>query len=113
MKAAMKKMGMQQEEIDADEVIIKLSGGEKEIVIRDPSVAKIVAMGQESFQISGEHEERTRETESTQEFNEEDVKTITEQTNVSETEAKAALAKVNGDLAAAILFLNEKESKEQ
>ncbi len=110
MKAAMKKLGMQQQQIDADEVVIRLKGGGQEIVITNPSVAKVTMMGQETFQITGEHSERAAQSQQQQPpFTDDDVKTVVEQANASEAEAKAALAKVNGDIAAAILFLNEKQ----
>ena len=56
IEAAMKKMGVKQEEIDAKEVIIKLE--DKELVIKNPNVSRVEMMGQETFQISGEIEER-------------------------------------------------------
>tara|TARA_Y100000034_G_C6801567_1_gene359568 strand:- start:102 stop:425 length:324 start_codon:yes stop_codon:yes gene_type:complete len=97
MEKMMKQLGMKQEEIDANEVIIKCS--DKEIVVRNPQVSKVNMMGQETLQISGDMEERELEV-----FNEEDVKTVSEQANVSEDEAKAAL-KETGDIAEAILKL--------
>lgn len=110
MEAAMRKLGVQQQNVDAEEVIIRLKGGSKEIVITNPSVAKVAMMGQETFQIAGDYNERPSQQQQLQQqlFNEADVKTVVEQTGVSEAEAKAALAKVNGDLAAAILFIGEK-----
>ncbi len=113
MEAAMKKLGVQQQEVEAEEVVIKLKGGSTEIAIKNPSVTKVTMMGQETFQIAGEHSERQSQSSQPQQqplFNDEDVKTVVEQTGKTEAEAKAALAKVNGDLAAAILFINE-ESK--
>ncbi len=110
MEAAMRKLGVQQREVDAEEVVIRLKGGGSEIVIANPSVTKVSMMGQETFQIAGEHSERPRQQPSQLQqplFNDEDVKTVVEQTGKSEAEAKAALAKVNGDLAAAILFISE------
>lgn len=107
MKAAMKKLGVQQQQIDADEVVIKLKGGSSEIVIANPSVAKVTMMGQETFQITGEYSERASKPQ--QLFNDDDVRTVVEQAQVSEAEARDALAKVSGDIAAAILFLNEKK----
>lgn len=101
MKQAMKKMGMQQEDIEATEVIIKTP--DKEIIIRNPQVAKVKMMGQESFQITGDVEEREQQV-----FTEEDVKTVAQQASVSEDEARAALEKSNGDLAAAILGLRKR-----
>lgn len=111
MEAAMKKLGVKQQQIDAEEVVIKLSGGNSEIVIKSPSVTKVEMMGQETFQIVGEYTERAQPSHQPQLFNDADVKTVVEQTGASEAEAKAALAGVNGDLAAAILFLNEKKQE--
>ena len=100
LKQAMKKMGMKQEDIDASEVIIKFS--DKEIVIRNPQVARINMMGQENFQISGDVEERSLES-----FTEDDVETVKSQTGKSEEEVRQALEETNGDLAEAILKLKE------
>lgn len=110
MEAAMKKLGVQQSQLEAEEVVIKLKAG-SEIVVSNPSVTKVTMMGQENFQISGEYSERAQQPQSQQLpqlFNDEDVKTVAGQAGCSDAEAKAALAKVNGDLAAAILFINEK-----
>jgi len=54
-KAMMRKMGIRQEEIDAELVIIKAH--DKDFVIRNPQVSRVNMMGQETFQISGEIEE--------------------------------------------------------
>ena len=98
MQAVMKKMGISQDEINAEEVIIKKIEGD-EIIIKNPSVMKIKMQGQESFQISGEILERLGSSE-------EDIKTIMEKTNATEQQAKAALEKT-GDLAEAILELSQ------
>lgn len=96
VKQAMKKMGIKEEPIDAIEVIIKTEG--KEIVIKNPQVSKVLMMGQETFQISGDIEEFESN-------NEEDIKTIMSQANCSEEEARNALKKADGDIAKAILDL--------
>lgn len=93
LKQAMKRMNIKQEEIEAKEVIIKCK--DKNIVIRNPKVSKVNVMGQESLQITGNMEEESGE----------DIKIIMEQTNCSEEEAKKALEKADGDLAASILAL--------
>jgi len=103
LQKAMKKMGVKQEQIDAEEVIIKTS--DKELVIRNPEVSKINMMGQESLQITGDIEERKLE-----KFDDNDVKTVMEQANCSEEEAKEALKKEGGDLAAAIIDLNHNKT---
>lgn len=110
MEAAMRKLGVQQLNVDAEEVVIRLKGNGKEIVIANPSVTKVSMMGQETFQVAGELSERPQQSRQQQQlFSDEDVRTVVAQADVSDAEAKAALAKVNGDLAAAILFLNEKK----
>jgi nascent polypeptide-associated complex subunit alpha len=98
VKQAMKKMGMTQEDIPATEVIIKTK--EKNLIIKNPNVQKIVMMGEQSFQITGEVEEESP-------ICEEDIKTIMEQTSCSKDKAISALEKSNGDLAKAILDLQE------
>lgn len=96
VKQAMKKMGVKETQIDATEVIIKTN--DKDLVIKNPQVSKVLMMGQETFQISGD----VQEIENT---NEEDIKTIMEQANCSEQEATTALKKADGDLAKAIMDL--------
>ena len=103
MQQMMKKMGIQQVDIPATEVIIKSEG--KEIVITNPSVAKVNMMGQETFQISGEVNEREESSEP--EISEDDVKTVVDQTGAPEEKAKQALEESGGDIAAAILALKE------
>ena len=99
MQAVMKQMGIAQEEIPTEKVIIEKSDGNK-IIISEPSVTKIKMQGQETFQIAGEISEQAEE----QEISEEDIKTIIEKTGVSEEKAKETLEKT-GDMAEAILEL--------
>ena len=103
LQKAMKKMGVKQETIDAEEVIIKTK--DKELLIRNPEVSKINMMGQVSIQVIGDIEER-----SLKKFNDNDIKTVMEQTNCSEEEAKKALEKRGGDLVAAIIDLNNNKT---
>ena len=98
---AMKKMGIQQEELEAHQVIIKLA--DKELVFSDPNVVKVNAMGQMTYQITGTPEERPRETP----ISEDDVDTVMGQTKVDREQALAAIRKHRGDLAASILELNK------
>ncbi len=104
MKQAMKRMGVQQEEIPASQVIIKLE--DKQIVLDNPSVQKVNMMGQSSYQISGE--EKHEEYDNTPEISEEDIETVMEQAGVSKEEALKALEENEGDLAQAIVSLSEK-----
>jgi len=93
----LKQLGMKQEEIDAEEVIIKCS--DKSIVIRNPSVTKINFQGNDMFQISGKAIEESLE----EGLSEEDIKTVMEKAKVSEEKAREALEKSGGDIARAII----------
>jgi nascent polypeptide-associated complex subunit alpha len=101
MRMAMKRLGIQQEEIEAEEVIIRLKG--KEIVISRPQVSKVNMMGQETYQVTGEASERSLSAEP--EIDEEDIKTVADSAGVSEEEAMDAIKEAGGDLAKAILNL--------
>ena len=98
VKMMMKRMGLQQTEIDAEEVIIRTP--EKEISIQNPSVSKIDIGGQETYQIVGHAVERVYS-----QTSEEDIQTVMEQTQVTREEAERALRESSGDLAEAILKL--------
>ena len=99
MQQAMKRMGVQQQEIDASEVVIKTR--EKTLIISNPNVIKVNMMGQESFQITGEVSEQNYEPE----ISEDDINTVVKQADVSKKEATNALEETNGDIAEAILKL--------
>lgn len=103
MQQMMKRMGIQQVDIPATEVIIKTT--DSEIIVTNPQVAKVNMMGQETLQITGELHER--ELSSEPDINDDDIKTVMEQSNVSEEEAKAAIEENGGDLAAAIMSLQK------
>lgn len=101
MQAAMRQMGIAQEEISANRVVIETD--EKNIIINQPSVVKIKMQGQTSFQISGDViEEDIKEENSS----EEDLEMIMEKTGCSKEKAKEALEKSGGDLTEAILSLS-------
>ena len=97
LKQAMKKMGVKQEEIEATQVIIKTPS--KNLIINNPHIQKVSMMGEESLQITGAIEEEI--------ISEDDIKTVSEQANVSKEKAREALKKYNGDLAEAILSLKK------
>ena len=101
MQQMMKQMGIQQVEIPATEVIIRTA--EKDLIISHPSVQKVNMMGQETFQISGEVQEQ--EQSSSPEISDEDIKTVMEQAKVDRETALKAIDDANGDLAEAILML--------
>ncbi len=101
MNAIMKQMGISQQEIDAQKVIIEKTDGSK-ITIENPSVQKIKMQGQETFQIAGEISEEEGEA-----FSEDDIKMVVEKTGCTHDQAKKVLEQTKGDIAEAILELSE------
>ena len=101
MQKMMRHMGVQQEDIEATEVIIRCQ--DKDLIFSSPGVAKVNMMGQVSYQITGEPEEVPHD--STPDINEEDIQTIIDQTSKTPEEARKALEATKGDLAEAILNL--------
>ena len=104
MERQMKKMGMKMEELEgAREVIIRFD--EKELIIDNPSVSLMNVMGQETYQIDGKAREVELEYEI--EIPEEDIEMVANSAGVSKDDAKAALEECKGDLAEAIMKLNQ------
>lgn len=103
MKQAMKKMGIKQEEVDAEEVIIRCK--DKDIVISDPNVTKVNMSGQKTYQVMGEEEERSRD--NTPDVSEDDINTVMKQADVSKEEAEKAIKEANYDLAEAVMSLQK------
>ena len=103
MAQMMKRMGVQQTEIPATEVIIRTP--DKELVILDPQVSKVNMMGQETIQIIGDIHEREKTSEV--EISEDDIQTVMDQAGVSRETAETALKAANGDLAQAIMDLQQ------
>ena len=101
MQKAMRRLGIKQEEIAAREVIIRTD--DKEIVIANPQVSKVNMMGQETYQVVGEAEEHQISSEA--EINDDDVKTVVEQTGATEEKAREAIEENGHDLAKAIISL--------
>lgn len=95
----MKKMGIQQEEIDATEVIIRTTEGD--IIIKNPQVSKVNMMGQTTYQVVGKEEMASSE------ISDDDVDLVADQAGVSKEFAKAALEDANGDIAKAITLLKK------
>lgn len=106
MQKAMKKLGIKQEEIDAELVIIKTAG--KDLVIKNPQVTMVNMMGQETIQVIGDITEVDRNEKA--ELDEDDIATIIEQASCTREEATEALGQSNGNLAEAILKLQKNNS---
>jgi nascent polypeptide-associated complex subunit alpha len=112
MEQMMEQMGIDMEELDAEEVVITTPDGQ--LVFDAPDVTKMDARGQSTFQIVGEPEERagggdtgteTAGTDDDAGIPEDDVETVAMRTGVSQDAARDALEKHDGDLAAAVAEL--------
>ena len=104
MKAAMRRMGITQEEVqDVEEVVIRTK--HKDLVFKDAMVTSVSMQGQVTYQIVGSPEERERTSESADDAAsvDEDVKLVMSQTDCTEEEARKALAECDGAPAEAIL----------
>jgi len=101
LQKAMQRMGIQQQEVDAKEVIIRCQ--DKDIIIQNPQVAKVNMMGQETWQITGSAVEQARSSEP--DIKEEDIQTVMQQTGASHDKALKAIKDAKGDLAQAIINL--------
>ncbi len=100
MQEAMRRLGIQQHEIDAEKVIIETP--DKRIIINSPQVVKVNLMGQDTFQITGNISEENREFEPS----EEDIKLVVEKTGRSRDEVIKVLKETDGDIASSILKLS-------
>jgi nascent polypeptide-associated complex subunit alpha len=103
MMKAMQRMGIQQQEVEASEVIIRCP--DKDIIIENPQVAKVNMMGQETWQVVGSAVEKARSAEA--EIKDEDIQAVVDQTGVSKEKALEAIKASDGDLAQAIMALSQ------
>jgi len=100
MKAMMKKLGMNVEQIeDVQSIVIKTPKGN--YIFDSADVQAMTMQGQTTYQITGE----PRFEAATTEIPKEDVTMVAAQANVSEEKAKEALVATNGDIAEAIMRL--------
>lgn len=118
MRQMMKQMGIDVEELDVEEAIIRTSDGE-ELVFESPDVTRMDARGQKTYQVVGDPEVREAGSDEGGEkgdagttgdgssvggtaIPDADVEIVAERTGASEAEAREALEAEDGDLAAAI-----------
>ena len=100
MKSMMKQMGIKQEEIIAERVIIEKTDGK--IIIEPAQIQKIIMQGQESWQITG----KAREENKAIDFSDEDVSLVMEKTGKSRKEVEIVLQRTK-DIADAIIQLSK------
>jgi len=109
MKAAMRRMGIETEEIpDVEEVVIRTPT--KEYVFKSAEVSAMTVQGQKTWQIVGEPIVMNRKTAGAPapakaSISEEDVELVAEKAGVSKAVARKALEDVDGEPAEAIIRL--------
>jgi len=102
MNQMMKKLGINIKEIkNVKQVIIKTDT--KEYIFDNADVTIMDAKGQKTYQVTGNPRINNRG----EETSEEDIELVMEQSGKSKEEAKKALKESNGDIAEAIMKLNE------
>ncbi|AFO59273.1 alpha-NAC-related protein [Natrinema sp. J7-2] len=110
MEQMMEQMGIDVEDIDAEEVIIRTD--EHDLVFDDAEVTKMDARGQETYQVIGSPAKvesgsagdsgGTDDADAGSSIPDDDIDLVATRAGVSEDEARAALEDNGGDLAAAI-----------
>jgi nascent polypeptide-associated complex subunit alpha len=123
LQQMMSQMGIDLEEIDAEEVVIRTA--DEELVFTDAEVQRMDAQGQSTYQIVGSPTSRPRDGGADaggdadaaaiedaggaggDDIPDSDVQIVAQRTGVSEADARAALAAEDGDLAAAVSRLEE------
>ncbi|WP_049901229.1 nascent polypeptide-associated complex protein [Natrinema sp. J7-1] len=110
MEQMMEQMGIDVEDIDAEEVIIRTD--EHDLVFDDAEVTKMDARGQETYQVIGSPPKvesgsagdsgGTDDADAGSSIPDDDIDLVATRAGVSEDEARAALEDNGGDLAAAI-----------
>ena len=106
MEQMMKQMGIDVEEIDATEVVIRTP--EEELVFTDADVTRMDAQGQQTYQVVGEPESRDADAGDDDAAIEDadipadDIEIVAMRTGASEEDARSALEAADGDLAAAV-----------
>ena len=110
MQQMMKQMGIDVDELDAEEVVIRKSDGE-ELYFENPDITVMDARGQETYQVVGDAETREStgggagdadESGDDAGIPDDDVKLVAQRAGASEDEAREALEATGGDLAAAV-----------
>jgi nascent polypeptide-associated complex subunit alpha len=112
MQQMMEQMGLDFEELDATEVIIRLEGGE-ELYFDDVDVTNMEAQGQTTYQVVGEPTRREGGDGGASEASADeggdggaipdaDVEIVSQRTGAGEAAAREALEAADGDLAAAV-----------
>ncbi len=100
MQQMMKQMGIDIDELDAKEVIIRTD--DEELVFTNPDVQRMDAQGQETYNIVGSPETKAlgegavSEADDGDDIPQEDIETVADTAGVSEEKAREALEEADG-----------------
>jgi len=111
LKRTLKKLGISVEDLK-DVVSVIIETKDSEIVIEEPQVVVFTAQGQRVYQVVGKSERvlgrESKPPISEVSFSEEDINFIIQQGNVSREVAIEVLKEAGGDLAKALLLIEER-----
>ncbi|NYZ78248.1 Nascent polypeptide-associated complex protein [Candidatus Micrarchaeota archaeon] len=121
MQKMLKQLGVKSEDVAAERVVVEKTDGTR-LVVENPSVTIVEMQGQKTLQVTGDFREAAEASESEKpaaggkssasggegmtEIN--DSEMVMRETGASREEAEEALREANGDLADAILKLEER-----
>ena len=110
MQQMMQQMGIDIDELDAEEVVIKTA--DEDLVFTAPEVQRMDAQGQETYTVVGSPEHRASDASTSESpagpaddpagIPDDDVELVAGRTGVSQGTARDALEATDGDLAAAV-----------
>ncbi len=111
LEKLLKKAGLKMYQLEGVERVI-IEGEDERIILIEPAVIEVEAPGQpKAYQIFGPKEvvkeKKEKKEENALQISEDDVKMVVEQTGCSEEKARKALEETGGDIAEAILKLQE------
>jgi len=112
LEKLLKKAGLKVYQLEGVERVI-IEGSDERIVLVEPTVLELDIPGQaKAYQILGpkdviREKKEAKKEEETIEISEEDIKIVAEQTGCGEEKAREALVATKGDIAEAILKLQE------
>ena len=104
MQRMMKQLGIKTDNLETKRVTIELADGTR-LVFDSAQVVAMVMSGQKTFTVMGEP--REEKAIATDQFSEDDLQMVMEQTGAKKADAQKALAETHGDIAEAILKLKK------
>jgi len=106
MKKMMEQMGIELEELEVEDVVMTLVGGEK-LIFKEVEVTKMEARGQKTYQVIGdpEMEGSDQTADGGTKISKEDIEMVMQKSGVDEETARESIEATEGYLAAAIYRL--------